>query len=69
MKTLSLLSTRMYCAVAARRQKGATMVEYVLLAALIGVAVAVILNTLGVEMDARFDFICEKVKGTACAGA
>lgn len=67
MKKWSLLSTRMYCAAASRSQKGATMVEYVLLAALIGVAVAVILNTLGVEMDARFDFICEKVKGAACS--
>lgn len=37
MKKLSFLSTRMYCAAAARRQKGATIIEYVLLASLIGV--------------------------------
>jgi Flp pilus assembly pilin Flp len=37
MKKLSLLSTRLYCSTAVKRQKGATIIEYVLLASLIGV--------------------------------
>ena len=40
MKTLSNMSARLHAMAAAKRQKGATMIEYVLLAALIGVIVA-----------------------------
>jgi len=57
MKTLSLLSTRMYCAAAVKRQKGATMIEYVLLAALIGVVSAATLLTLGGDIKEKFDAI------------
>lgn len=61
MKNLSLLSTRMYCAAAARRQKGATMIEYVLLAALIGVVAAVALGLLGEGISDKFDNILLKI--------
>ena len=66
MKTLSLLSTRLYCAAAVKRQKGATMIEYVLLAALIGVVVAVALGTLGTGIATKFDNICESITGSTC---
>jgi Flp pilus assembly pilin Flp len=54
MKTLSFLSTRLKGALAAKRQKGATMIEYVLLAALIGVVSAVMLDTLGAQILVKF---------------
>lgn len=66
MKTLSLLSTRMYCAAAARRQKGATMIEYVLLAALIGVVVVVALGPLGTTIFEKFKGICNSIDAAVC---
>jgi Flp pilus assembly pilin Flp len=54
MKTLSLLSTRLKGALAAKRQKGATMIEYVLLAALIGVVVAAFLPALTTAIGTAF---------------
>jgi Flp pilus assembly pilin Flp len=61
MKTLSLLSTRMYCAAAAKRQKGATMIEYVLLAALIGVVVALALPALTTAITTAFGTIAGEI--------
>ena len=57
MKTLSLLSTRLKGALAAKRQKGATMIEYVLLAALIGVVVAAFLPALTTAISGAFTTI------------
>jgi Flp pilus assembly pilin Flp len=57
MKTLSLLSTRLKGALAAKRQKGATMIEYVLLAALIGVVVAAFLPALTTAIGTAFTTI------------
>ena len=57
MKTLSLLSTRLKGALAAKRQKGATMIEYVLLAALIGVVVAAFLPGLTTAIGNAFTTI------------
>ncbi len=54
MKTLSLLSTRLNRELAAKRQKGATMIEYVLLAALIGVVVAAFLPALTTAIGTAF---------------
>ena len=61
MKTLSLLSTRLYCSTAARRQKGATMIEYVLLAALIGVVVALALPALTTAITTAFGTIAGEI--------
>lgn len=57
MKTLSLLSKRLNIASAVQRQKGATMIEYVLLAALIGVVVAAFLPALTTAIGDAFTTI------------
>ncbi|WP_089956396.1 Flp family type IVb pilin [Limnohabitans sp. 2KL-3] len=57
MKNLSLLSKRLNIASAVQRQKGATMIEYVLLAALIGVVVAAFLPDLTTAIDGAFGTI------------
>ncbi len=64
MKTLSLLSKRMYCAAAARRQKGATIIEYVLLAALIGVVLITSFGTLTDAISTAFTTISGKINQT-----
>ena len=61
MKTLSLLSKRLNGALAAKRQKGATMIEYVLLAALIGVVVAGFLPALTGEISSALSTIGSKI--------
>ena len=61
MKTLSLLSTRLYCAAAVKRQKGATIIEYVLLAALIGVVSVAVLELLGAAIAAKFTAIKDQL--------
>ena len=57
MKNLSLLSKRLNIASAVQRQKGATMIEYVLLAALIGVVVAAFLPGLTTAIGTAFTTI------------
>jgi Flp pilus assembly pilin Flp len=57
MKTLSNMSARLHAMAAAKSQKGATMIEYVLLAALIGVVVAVALPALTTAIKDSFDAI------------
>ncbi len=64
MKTLSLLSTRMYCAAAVKRQKGATIIEYVLLAALIGVVLITSFGTLTDAISTAFTTISGKINQT-----
>lgn len=67
MKTLSNMGTRVYCMVAAKRQKGATIIEYVLLAALIAVVSIIVLGTLGTGIANKFKTICESITGGTCA--
>ncbi|WP_146182840.1 Flp family type IVb pilin [Limnohabitans sp. Jir72] len=57
MKTLSNMSARLHAMVAAKPQKGATMIEYVLLVALIGVVVAVALPDLTTAITNKFTTI------------
>jgi pilus assembly protein Flp/PilA len=44
-----------------KRQKGATMIEYALLAALISVAAVVILSTVGTEIVSTFSDVAAKL--------
>ena len=57
MKTLSNMSARLHAMALAKRQKGATMIEYVLLVALIGVVVAVALPGLTTAITDKFTTI------------
>ena len=63
MKTLSNLSTRLYCMAAAKRQKGVTIIEYVLLAAGIGIALTLTngFPTLVLEIQGAFSNIGSKI--------
>lgn len=61
MKTLSNMSTRMYCMLAAKRQKGATIIEYVLLAALIGVVLIASFGSLTDAISLAFTTISGKI--------
>ncbi|WP_374518810.1 Flp family type IVb pilin [Hydrogenophaga sp.] len=68
MKSLTEMGTRLFVLAATRRQKGATIIEYVLLAALIGV---LLLATFGGVKDAikgAFDTVCTAINGAACTG-
>jgi Flp pilus assembly pilin Flp len=47
--------------VAAKRQKGATIIEYVLLAALIGVVSIAVLELLGAAIAAKFTAIKDQL--------
>lgn len=49
-----------------RDEEGVTMIEYGLIAALIAVAVIVIVSAIGTQLDAKFQEICTKLKGSAC---
>ena len=63
MKTFSNMSTRMYCMVAAKRQKGVTIIEYVLLAAGIGIALTLTggFPALVTEIQGAFSNIGSKI--------
>ncbi|PUE13825.1 Flp family type IVb pilin [Limnohabitans sp. WS1] len=61
MKNLSLLSKCLNSASAVQRQKGATMIEYVLLAALIGVVVALALPALTTAITTAFGTIAGEI--------
>lgn len=66
MQSLREMGTRLFVRAATRRQKGATIIEYVLLAALIG---AVLIGTFTGVTDAikaAFDEVCTAISGTAC---
>ncbi|MGV1046069.1 Flp family type IVb pilin [Limnohabitans sp.] len=64
MKTLSNMSTRLYCMAAAKRQKGATIIEYVLLAALIGVVLIASFENLTTAISTAFTTISGKINQT-----
>jgi Flp pilus assembly pilin Flp len=69
MKFLTEIGTRLYVAASTRKQKekGATLIEYVLLASLIGV---LLLATFGGVKDAikgAFDTVCTAINGAACS--
>ncbi|MBM3115867.1 Flp family type IVb pilin [Jeongeupia naejangsanensis] len=49
-----------------RRQKGATAIEYALVAALIAIVIAVAATTLGTEITAVFGRITTCLSGGAC---
>lgn len=57
MKTLSNMSARLHAMALAKRQKGATMIEYVLLAALIGVVIAAFIPPVTSQIKLSFDAI------------
>lgn len=61
MRTLSNIGARIHCMVAAKRQKGATIIEYVLLAALIGVVSIAVLDLLGAAIAAKFTAIKDQL--------
>lgn len=49
-------------------ERGATMVEYVLLLGLIAVVAIVVITSIGTETKAKFQTACTALKdGTACA--
>lgn len=49
-----------------RDEEGVTAIEYGLIAAGIAVAVIVVVYAIGTQLDAKFDDICQKLKGSAC---
>jgi pilus assembly protein Flp/PilA len=49
-----------------KTEKGATMVEYVLLLALIAVVVIGIVTLIGTNANDKFKTACDAVKGAAC---
>lgn len=61
MRTLSNMGARIHCMVAAKRQKGATIIEYVLLAALIGVVLIASFDSLTTAISTAFTTISGKI--------
>lgn len=57
MKTLSNMNARLHAMAAAKRQKGATIIEYVLLASLIGVLLIASFTDLRVAIAGAFTTI------------
>ena len=45
-----------------KRQKGVTMIEYALIAALVGVAAVVALGNLGTDINAKFGEVSTELK-------
>lgn len=67
MQSLTEMGTRLFVRAATRRQKGATIIEYVLLAALIGVALVLTFEGLANGITTAFESVCAKINGgTAC---
>lgn len=54
--------------VAKKLQKGATMIEYALLASLVAVAAVVALTTVGTEIKCEFSTVIVKLGGAAVSG-
>lgn len=50
----------------AKSNRGATAVEYGLIAALIAAAIAAAVGSLGSNLDTKLDSVCSSVKGGAC---
>ena len=61
MKSLTELGTRLYTMASARQQKGATIIEYVLLAVLIGVALIATFGSLTTQISAAFTAITSAI--------
>ena len=67
MKSLTELGTRLYVMASVRRQKGVTIIEYVLLAALIGVLLLATFTGVKDAIKGAFNTVCTAINGSACS--